>query len=304
MIRTKDIYTQICNSNSTAHRLTDDELMQLQAHLMTMYKDLEAICDKHGLQMSLAYGNVIGVERHGGWIPWDDDLDIMMPRKDYDILFTKYINELPGKYRAYSVHTKSGPYERFAKIIDTSTVYAEIMDNDENHSGVFIDIFPIDNFNPDRKFISVRKYIMFFMMYSATSVKLFLQKNKFYKELMYSSKEGKKNYLFRNLWGRMFSFIKPEKWYRWIDSFSKESQHTGLLHVPIGQKINFAGYDESIFFPPKKKTLADGTSVYIPNKSTEYLDIIYHNWKEIPKESDRWHHFVREFNLNNTETKN
>lgn len=297
MIHTKNLYSQICNSGKYGHSLSETELEALQKHLIKMYKDLESICDRHGLQMSLAYGNVIGVERHNGWIPWDDDLDIMMPRKDYDLLFSKYINELPEKYRAFSVHTQYGPYERFAKIIDTTTTYAEIMDNDPNHNGVFIDIFPIDNYNPDRKFMSLRKYIMFFMMYSATSVKLFTQKNQFYKELMYSTKEGRNNFRFRNLWGMLFSFIKYEKWYKWIDALSKESKHTGLLHVPVGQKINFAGYDENIFFPPRKRVLPDGTSVYIPNKSVEYLDLIYKDWRQVPKEADRWHHSVREFNL-------
>lgn len=297
MLRTKNIYAQICNSTKAGHQLSDDQLLQLQAHLMGMYKDIQEVCDRHGLQMSLAYGNVIGVMRHGGWIPWDDDLDIMMPRSDYDRLLTEFADELPEKYKVYSVYTPEGPYERFAKIVDTTTEYAEIMGTYHHHEGVFVDIFPIDNFNPAKRFLKLRKYWMMFMMYTATSVKQYLVNNDFYKRLMYSSDEGRRNYQIRNLWGMAFSFIKPEKWYKWIDSMSKEKKHTGLLHVPIGQILFFDGKDENIFFPPSKVKISDGTIVNLPHKPTEYLDLIYKNWREIPNDSDRWHHFVRRFNL-------
>lgn len=262
-----------------------------------MYKDIETVCERHGLQVSLAYGNVIGVMRHGGWIPWDDDLDLMMPREDYDRLLSCFIHELPEKYIAYSVHTENGPYERFAKIVDTTTVYSQITGNYKNYEGVFVDIFPMDNYNPRKKFLSLRKYLMMFMMYTATSVKQYLLKDDFYKKIMFSSKEGKANYRFRNIWGMAFSFIKPEKWYRWINSFSKEKAHTGMLHVPIGQILFYDGKDESIFFPPRKIELEDGTSVNVPNKPIEYLDIIYKNWRDIPNENDRWHHFVKSFRI-------
>lgn len=299
MIRTKDIYADICNNSKAGHRLTDSEISGLQNHLMQMYKDLEEICERHGLQVSLAYGNVIGAMRHNGWIPWDDDLDVMMPREDYDLLLSKYIGELPKKYITYSVHTPEGPYERFAKIVDTTTTFVSLMGESGVHEGVFLDIFPIDNFNPRKPLLKLRKYWMYFMMYTATSVKQYLNHNESYRQLMYASKEGKANYRLRNLWGMCFSFIKPSKWYKWIDSFSKEKKSTGLVHVPIGSALNFAGYDKTIFFPPKKMTLNDGTEVLVPNQPEKYLDIIYHNWREIPEESKRWHHFVREFCLNN-----
>lgn len=262
-----------------------------------MYKEIEAVCERHNLQMSLAYGNVIGVIRHNGWIPWDDDLDIMMPREDYDRLLSEFIGELPEKYKAYSVHTNDGPYERFAKIVDTETEYVEIMGGYKHHEGVFVDIFPIDNFNPHKRFLKLRKIGMMFMMYTATSVKQYLVKNEFYRKLMCSTLDGKRNYRIRNIWGMVFSFIKPEKWYKWIDSASKEKMHTGLLHVPIGQALFYDGKDESIFFPPRKTKLADGSYVYIPNKPEKYLDIIYKNWRVIPEDTERWHHFVRRFSL-------
>lgn len=300
MIQTKDIYANLCNTMKVGHPLSQDELLKLQQHLTGMYKDLEKICVRHGLQISLAYGNVIGALRHNGWIPWDDDLDVMMPREDYDALLSKYIHELPEKYIAYSVHTENGPYERFAKIVDSSTSFVSLMGESGIHQGVFIDIFPIDNFNPRRPLLKLRKYWMYFMMYSATSVKQYLNHNEFYKKLMYSTREGKNNYRFRNLWGMALSIVKPATWYKWIDSFSKEKTDSGLVHVAMGRAINFKGYDRNIFFPAKKITLGDGSEVFIPNHPEEYLDLIYKNWRQIPDEADRWHHFVREFSLNNS----
>lgn len=296
MLRTKDIYARICNSGKVGYQLSDDELKQLQNHLMNMYKDIEAVCERHGIQISLAFGNVIGVMRHGGWIPWDDDIDVMMPREDYIRFLTEYADELPDKYKIYSVYSHDAPYEKFAKLVDTTTVYSEIMGCYNHHEGVFIDIFPVDNYNPKRRFKKLRKLYMMFLMYTATSVKQYFTKDEFYKKVICSSKDGKANYRFRNIWGMIFSFAKPEKWYKWIDSFSKEKKHTGLVHMPIGI-LAYNGYDERIFFPPVKKTIADGISVNIPARPEKYLDLIYNDWRRIPESSDRWHHFVRKFRL-------
>ena len=290
----------ICNSQKVGHQLSDAELGQLQTHLMKMYKDIEAVCLRHGLQISLAYGNVIGAVRHNGWIPWDDDLDVIMPRKDYDLLIHKYASELPVQYKVYSVSSPDGPIDKFTKVIDTTTKFSQITGNYHNHEGVFVDIFPIENFNPSVRFKKFKRYWMYFMMYTVTSVKQFLLKDKFYRDVMYSTPEGKNNYRLRNIWGCVFSLIKPATWYRWIDSLPKEDKETGLVHIPLGQDFCFNGTDADIFFPPVRKTLSDGTVVNIPHRSEDYLDLFYKDWRTIPPAGSAWHHFVKDFYIPET----
>lgn len=108
-------------------------------------------CDKHGLQYFLAYGTLIGAIRHKGFIPWDDDIDLHMPRADYDRFLELFGTEAKGSpYRAIS------PYEdiarhTFVKVVDTRTVKLENgVEYPHGHLGVDLDIFPLDGL-PDKK---------------------------------------------------------------------------------------------------------------------------------------------------------
>ena len=78
MISTKDIIIKIGNSGK-GKELSKEDLNKLQKHLFKMYRDIEAVCNLHGIQICLAYGNVIGAMRHNGWIPWDDDWIFICP---------------------------------------------------------------------------------------------------------------------------------------------------------------------------------------------------------------------------------
>ena len=68
------------------HILSDEDSKAQKALLLDMYKDIASLCDKHGLEYMMGGGTCLGTVRHNGYIPWDDDLDIMMPRLSYEKL--------------------------------------------------------------------------------------------------------------------------------------------------------------------------------------------------------------------------
>lgn len=104
--------------------------------------DFDNFCSTYKLNYSLAGGTLLGAVRHKGFIPWDDDIDVYMPRKDYDFLLTNYNNW--GKNKGYKIISSknSGFYMMIAKIINTKTIAIE--KNRTEKIGVWIDILPVD----------------------------------------------------------------------------------------------------------------------------------------------------------------
>lgn len=86
------------SSNSTILReLSPEENQSLKNELVQMFQEILAVCQKHGLTIMLGGGSALGCVRHQGFIPWDDDLDLMMPRNDYEVFKTVFEEELGKK---------------------------------------------------------------------------------------------------------------------------------------------------------------------------------------------------------------
>lgn len=103
----------------------------------------DKICKDNDLQYFLCGGTLLGAVRHHGFIPWDDDIDIMMPRKDYERLFEVWPKDM--RYKAlYHKNTHNFPYA-YGKIIDDNTIKTEPIRKKCQHIGIDIDVFPIDN---------------------------------------------------------------------------------------------------------------------------------------------------------------
>ncbi len=287
---------KITNSGA-GQELSKEDILRLQRHLVKMYRDIDAVCMRHGLKTCLAYGNVIGAMRHDGWIPWDDDLDIHMSREDYDKFLSEYAVELPSQYKVSSYVSKDGSYARFAKIIDTSTVYVPLTGERTEESGVFIDIFPIDNVPTSKILNRFRRLWTHFLMFTASSVMQFQEKSVKYKQLMFTSKAGKQNWYIRNCWGAIFSFASYRTWNRWIEMFGQYDKNTGYCHVVASKGACFVPVPNELFFPFRKITLPEFGAVHIPNQYDEYLTMYYGNWRIVPNDSDKWHHYVSELRI-------
>ena len=124
----------------------------LQKKELDLFKAFVRVCEKHNLQYFLVGGSTLGAIRHKGFIPWDDDIDVGMPRKDYDE-FVKLQYEFEGT--PYFIQNfKSDPcyIYNYGKLRDSSTTFIEdrYKDHRINH-GVWIDIFPIDGFSKEIK---------------------------------------------------------------------------------------------------------------------------------------------------------
>lgn len=132
--------------------ITIDELKNIQLDIMQAIHDY---CMDHGLHYSLAYGTLIGAIRHKGFIPWDDDIDIMMPRNDYNQLVKGFCHPY---YILHDFTTDNEYVHPYAKVEDSRTMLIE--NTNAKDMGINIDIFPIENmFNDPEQCISFLRKI-------------------------------------------------------------------------------------------------------------------------------------------------
>lgn len=124
--------------------VSDEEtIREVQRVELEMLKAVAALCDAHGIRYSLYCGTLLGAIRHGGFIPWDDDVDLMMPLPDYR-RFLKVAKCLPDKYELRSPENDMHAIVPWAKVYANGTtvlpVFAASIDT---HWGAYLDIYPM-----------------------------------------------------------------------------------------------------------------------------------------------------------------
>lgn len=124
-------------------------LRRQQMVMLEMAKVLDAVCKKHNIPYILYGGTLLGAIRHGGFIPWDDDLDVALIRNDYKRLLKVLPDELPEHMVLQTNDTDKNYYYFYAKLRDRNSFLDEgLYDHPFKERGIFIDIFPMDRLWP------------------------------------------------------------------------------------------------------------------------------------------------------------
>lgn len=133
--------------HSVDRRMTGDTLLRrvqlTQKYLLDVFVE---VCEKYELRYFLMWGTLLGAIRHGGFIPWDDDLDVGMPIDDYKKFLAIAPKVLPKGLILQTPKLVPGCYEAFAKIRDCRSFFCEGMTDVRRPCGIFMDIFPFDRF--------------------------------------------------------------------------------------------------------------------------------------------------------------
>lgn len=124
-------------------------LRRQQLVMLEMLKELDRICRKHDIPYFLFWGTLLGAVRHDGFIPWDDDLDVAVMRKDYKKLLKVLPDELPEQFVLQTNDTDSNYFYFLAKLRHKKSLlhdepFADVL----KERGIFIDIFPMDKLLP------------------------------------------------------------------------------------------------------------------------------------------------------------
>ena len=126
---------------SKGAKMKEMSLKDLQKFSLRILKDVHSFCKQNNIKYSLGYGTLIGAIRHKGFIPWDDDIDIIMPRDDFERFCRIYSSK---SFHLISPQNKEC-WIGFARVCDLNETYADcICEWTSYKTGVWIDIFPID----------------------------------------------------------------------------------------------------------------------------------------------------------------
>lgn len=257
-------------------------LRRLQLTELEILDEIVRICDKFNLKYYLAGGTLLGAVRHQGFIPWDDDIDISMPRSDYEKFIKIAPKELSNKYFLDSYETNKKYWQPFAKVRKNNTIMLEkVVENYNTHHGIWVDIFPIDNLDADKMDqvnIIKDKYEKLFTLIAVKLGINYYNENKIKKKILSALLFFVPKKILTNKLTKLISSNKNEK--------------SKYLICYCGFYINNMEKERNnrsdIF--PLKKIEFEGKKYNCPNNCDKYLKDKYGNYMELPKEEDRRTH--------------
>ena len=137
-------------------------IQEIQDCILSIYKEIKTICDRHNVQYFAIAGTAIGAVRHHGFIPWDDDLDIAMPAEDYHRFLTEYYKELPEHLQLIRPYASKNNSRQFLKVHDvrTTLIPEDNLTRPDLYYGIFVDIMPLYGIPKNAKFHNKHLYFL------------------------------------------------------------------------------------------------------------------------------------------------
>ena len=282
-------------TSSFLKELDSKTLKKLQNTLLEMLLDVLDVCKKHEINVFLMGGTALGAIRHQGFIPWDDDVDIGMPREDYERFVSIFENELSEKYILNAPNYSKTALARFPKILKKDSYFDAGGMKDASLCKVFLDIFIADRI-PENRIIRILKSVRCnFLEFIAGQVAFSESLNDLTKTLYKSG--GKANYYIRRCIGFLFSYRNTTRWYGIIDSAVQYKKQSNLLGLPTGSRhYNGEVFPKEVFLPVILASF-EGNEVPMVHDPDKYLNNLYGNYMQIPPPEKRQKHFVRDIRL-------
>lgn len=259
-------------------------LTPMQSKLLEMLKWFHAFCAQHNITYYAMGGTMIGAARHKGFIPWDDDIDVGIPRTHYQRLLTLFRSPVDGYFLESPYSGNSDFLYSYAKLYDTNTTLTERL-KIPCKRGVYIDVFPLDGIGDSlqearKNFSKVDRKNMFLMMRTCAIEK----RRTWYKNLSIALV----GLLPRRLIDDKQLSMQVDQLARQID-FDTSAYVANLMGSYRQKEIIKREYFGTPTLYP-----FESAQIYGPEKYDEYLTSIYGDWRKLPPENQRVtaHHFL------------
>lgn len=257
-------------------------MTDLQKVEFEILKAFVGVCEELGLRYYLVCGTALGAVKYQGFIPWDDDVDVALPRSDYEVFCEKAQALLPEYYFLQTYRTDPNYPNFYCKIRDSRTTYIEksVRDIKMNH-GVYIDVFPLDGYPEDHA--------------AATSLERKKRLFKLQLGCAFTPREGQKLttkvfFMLERLLGFHKNTAKTaEKLDRLVSGWPLDTSKLWCNHGNWQGRLEYAPREQ---YGEGEWALFEGLKVRVPERYDEYLTQKYGDWRaNLPLEQQVGHHY-------------
>lgn len=260
-----------------------EQLNRLHLVEKDVLNEIIRVCDENGLLYFVDWGTLLGTVRHGGFIPWDDDIDISMPREDYEVFLRIAPVKLKEEYVLQHFSTEPLTPQYCAKVRKKGTRFVEeYAVNLPIEQGVFIDIYPIDKV-PDDEMVS-KKYQRRATFWKQLFISKVIRQPSYHKKFL-------KKVFFSIIRTSIFVMIAPiPRTY----IFNKLNKHLQKYNNVECEKVSCIGtkrgehYAKDVF-PLRRMTFED-IEVLVPNEMDKVLRDEYGDYMQLPPADKRIGH--------------
>ena len=275
--------------------LNESELREYQMHILEMTKEVVAFFDNNGIGYSLSGGSILGAIRHKGFIPWDDDVDLNMPRNDYDRMVELFESQLGDRYYLQTPFKNPELGLMVTQIRKKGTVARRKYDWNSAECGLSIDIYIIENLYDNGFKRKIQELFSMALSFAISSIRYCNNKD-LPKEIQMLEGRKMKYTKSKIIFGKILKIIPLKTWIRWCDYWYSKCKDTDskLVVIPSGRK-HFSNEiykreDMCLF----RKTEFETEYFNVPINAESYLTQFYGDYMKIPPKEQREQHVFLE----------
>ncbi len=287
-------YKVLINKYTTGKVVSDEELLMMQKSLVFMLKEIVQACNKYGLRPFVVGGNLLGKIRHGGFIPWDDDLDIGMLREDYNKFIEVFDRELSDRYvisapfKGYDAHNRFIQVGRKGTILKSSNSSSDDDNIPTNH--LYIDIFPYDYVSGNPVVRKLKGTKCDILMGIAGAVSFKKERNKHMDVIFKHTLKGRFELFARIVIGAVFSYRSVSSWMRKVNKAVENEKPNSYIACLVGRGHYFGELEKTAEILPLNESSYCGVKLYEINNPDAYLRTLYGDYMQIPPVEKRESH--------------